>query len=86
MQVACGNCVQDGLMVYSPINAIINGNFNIKLKINRGHSRGHQPLFGEENLIGWGRDIYSLDLLLLFVSVEMLIRLTCRFVIIVCFC
>ena len=73
-------------MVYSPINAIINVNFNIKLKINRGHSRGHQPIFGEENLIGWGRDIYSLDLLLLFVSVEILIRLTCRFVIIVCFC
>ena len=76
-------------MVYSPINAIINGNFNIKLKINivlGGNSRGHQPLFGEEYLIGWGRDIYSLDLLLLFVSVEMLIRLTCRFVIIVCFC
>ena len=72
------------LMVYSPINAIINGNFNIKLKINRGRSMGNQPLFGEENLIGWGRDIYSLDLLLLFVC--MLIRLTCRFVIIVCFC
>ena len=30
-------------MVYSPINAIINGNFNIKSKINivlGGHSRG----------------------------------------------
>ena len=56
-------------------------NCNRKSKINivvEGRSREDQPLFGEEYLIEWGRDIYSLDLLLLFVSVEMLIRLTCR--------
>ena len=52
--------IREGLMVYSPVNAIINGNSNIKSKINivLGElSRGHQPLFGEEYLMRWGRDI-----------------------------